>query len=47
MVLANLGITRTQEALAKTLGLNPPFGTWKGDLEYRTPCHLMMTGRSV
>lgn len=26
MVLAYLGISRTQDALANTLGLNPPFG---------------------
>jgi ABC-type bacteriocin/lantibiotic exporter with double-glycine peptidase domain len=33
MVLAYLGVTRTQEALAKTLGLKPPFGTRHSNIQ--------------
>ena len=43
MVLANLGITRTQEALAKILGLNPPFGTRHSNIKKLASARLKVT----
>ncbi|MBE7557302.1 MAG: C39 family peptidase [Anaerolineales bacterium] len=43
MVLAYLGISRTQDALAKTLGLNPPFGTRHSNIKKLASAKIKVT----
>jgi predicted double-glycine peptidase len=43
MVLAHLGISRTQAALAKTLGLNPPFGTRHSNIKKLASAKITVT----
>jgi ABC-type bacteriocin/lantibiotic exporter with double-glycine peptidase domain len=43
MVLAYLGISRTQAALAKTLGLNPPFGTRHSNIKKLASAKIKVT----
>lgn len=43
MVLANLGIFRSQGALAKTLGLNPPFGTRHSNIQKLASARITVT----
>jgi ABC-type bacteriocin/lantibiotic exporter with double-glycine peptidase domain len=43
MVLAYLGISRSQDALAKTLGLNPPFGTRHSNIKKLASAKIKVT----
>lgn len=43
MVLAYLGISRTQDALAKTLGVNPPFGTRHSNIKKLASAKIKVT----
>jgi hypothetical protein len=43
MVFAYLGISRTQAAIAKTLGLNPPFGTRHSNITKLASARIKVT----
>lgn len=43
MVLAHLGISRTQDAIAKTLGLNPPYGTRHSNIKKLASARIKVT----
>lgn len=43
MVLAYLGLSRTQDALGKTLGLNPPFGTRHSNIKKLASTKIKVT----
>ena len=43
MVLAYFGVTRSQEVIGKTLGLNPPFGTRHSNIQKLASSTLLVT----